>query len=362
MSGPGEGHSELQGNAQMKKLVFGFLAVAGMALLAGLTALVWTAQRSENPVGFEAVAARTASGQPIGVAIWYPTDARPVPTTLLGLTLMSVAKAAPVAGTNLPLVVLSHGNGGSYGSHIDLAMALASAGYVVAAPMHAGDNFQDNSGLRSPTFWSERNHQLIATIDFMLGSWRGREQVDATRVGAFGFSAGGFTVLTALGGRPDLARVAAHCAEHPEFVCDALKAVGSPLLTDQARQDSQFATDSRIKAAVVAAPGLGFSFPEGGFSDVTAPVQIWTGERDVTVPDPTNGARIRSGLPGVVEAHAVPHASHMSFLMPCGLVGPPALCRDEAPFDRPAFHQEMNAAVAAFFGRHLAEGTWPKER
>ena len=69
---------------------------------------------------------------------------------------------------------------------------------------HAGDNFEDSSGLSSPNFWGNRNQELRATIDYVLSSWPGRSHIDPTRIGAFGFSAGGFTVLTAVGGHPDL--------------------------------------------------------------------------------------------------------------------------------------------------------------
>src|SRR4249919_1761868 len=114
-------------------LVLVIVAVAGYALS--------TAQRSERPVGFHGVRVTEPGGKPFTVGVWYPTQARPWPTTLLGGVLISVAPDAPVAGQRLPLVVISHGNGGGPGSHVDLAMALASAGYVVAAPMHPGDNF-----------------------------------------------------------------------------------------------------------------------------------------------------------------------------------------------------------------------------
>jgi predicted dienelactone hydrolase len=43
-------------------------------------------------------------------------------------------------------VVISHGNGGDDLTHIDTAMALANAGYVVAALTHTGDNPRDQSG------------------------------------------------------------------------------------------------------------------------------------------------------------------------------------------------------------------------
>ena len=39
----------------------------------------------------------------------------------------------------------------------------------------------------------------------------------ANRIGAFGFSAGGFTVLAAAGGEPDLTKVPGHCQAHPAF-------------------------------------------------------------------------------------------------------------------------------------------------
>ena len=40
-----------------------------------------------------------------------------------------------------------------------------------------------------------RTRQLSVLIDYMTQAWEGRVGVDADRVGAFGFSAGGFTVL-----------------------------------------------------------------------------------------------------------------------------------------------------------------------
>ena len=43
-----------------------------------------------------------------------------------------------VGGAGLPLVVMSHGNGGVFDGHLDTASALAEAGFVVAAPTHTG--------------------------------------------------------------------------------------------------------------------------------------------------------------------------------------------------------------------------------
>ncbi|MCC2974428.1 dienelactone hydrolase [Massilia sp. IC2-476] len=330
-----------------------FLLLAVLAcVLAG--AVLWTALDSKKPVGFQITQAVDEGGQAFPIGVWYPTEARPWPTSWLGLRLMKVARDAEVAGSGLPLVVISHGNGGGPGSHADLALALAGAGYIVAAPMHAGDNFTDQSAAGTVPWLGARSRQLRASVDHMLGRWEGRTGIDAGRVGAFGFSAGGATVLVALGARPDLGQIAAHCARTPEFICKLLREGRSPLLNPaQARAGNVLSPDARIKAAVVAAPGLGFLMQPDALAEVRAPVQLWSGERDTHVPYASNTRMVREGLGQRAEFHSVPGAGHFSFLVPCGLFGPPLLCADSADFDRDAFHESMNASVIAFFGKHL---------
>ena len=121
---------------------------------------------------------------------------------------------APVAGERLPLILISHGHGGSYAGHVDTAIALANAGYVVAALTHTGDNWRDTS--LATALW-ERPRQLKRLDDYMLGAWPDHARIDPDRIGAFGFSAGGFTVLAAAGGEPDLSAMTEHCRAHPQF-------------------------------------------------------------------------------------------------------------------------------------------------
>lgn len=331
------------------------LVVAAVLVVVAVVAYALsTAQRTERPVGFHGVRVADPGGQPFTVGVWYPTQARPRPTTLLGGVLLSVAPDGPVDGKSLPLVVISHGNGGGPGSHADLALALANAGYVVAAPMHTGDNFADHSATGSASLFNARARQLRATVDHMLTAWPGHERIDPQRIGAYGFSAGGFTALTLAGAQPDLRLVAKQCREAPEFVCDALRQAKSPLLDAAGAQAAgTFVGDPRIKAVVAAAPGLGFTLGPQALADVRVPVQLWSGDRDVTVPYATNARVIREALGNRVEFHAVPGAAHFSFLTPCGLLRPPGLCEEQGDFDRKAFHKAMNASVVGFFDRHL---------
>lgn len=330
--------------------------VAAMAalVLVAVVVLVAGARRSEHPVGMQVARVETPDG-PVAVAIWYPTSARTWPTTFVSGQLLDVAKGGPVAGDGLPLVVMSHGNGGSALGHVDLAMALASAGYVVMAPTHAGDNFADPSRQGSPALFSQRATQLRATVDYALGAWPDAGHVDATRIGAFGFSAGGFAVLTLAGARPDMALIAGHCRETPEFVCEVLRATGSPLVEGPGGA-GEFPPEPRLRAAVVAAPGLGFTFARGGLEDVAIPVQVWSGDRDASVPYASNTGIVEQGLGSRAEPHRIAGASHVSFLAPCGLVGPPAFCRDAGGFDREAAHEAMNASILGFFDRTMPKG------
>lgn len=331
------------------------LAALALLLLAVVGYAVLTALDSSRPVGFQTMKATAANGRAFGLAVWYPSTSSARPTTLLGTRLMKVAPEGQVAGEGLPLIVLSHGNGGGPASHADLAMALADAGYVVAAPMHAGDNYADQSGAAAATLFAGRVQELRASVDHLLTQWPDHARIDPQKVGAFGFSAGGFTVLAASGGRPDLSRVASHCAQSKEFVCELLRHVDSGLLKAPLPAEAlAVATDPRIKAAVLAAPGLGFTFQGPAASEPRVPIQLWSGEQDERVPYASNAKLVRELMGPALEFHSVPQAGHTAFLAPCGLLAPPALCTDPAPFNRQIFHARMNAEVVAFFDKQLA--------
>ena len=317
-------------------------------------------KRPDNPVGFQVLEIKSASG-PLAAMAWYPTSATPGPVAFVAGSMLDVARDGPVAGNRLPLVLVSHGNGGGAPSHFDLAMDLARAGYVVVAPTHAGDNYADESRQGSPAIFSQRAEQLRSTLDYMLGAWSGASHIDPGRVGAYGMSAGAFTVLTLAGGVPRMASIAEHCSQAPEFICKALEYVKSPLLKS-AEGAGSFSGDPRIKAAVIAAPGLGFTFAEGGLDNVRIPVQLWSGDRDETVPFDSNTRIVQEGLGERVEAHRIPGAAHLSFLAPCGPVKPPGICTDPDGFDREAAHATMNAEVLRFFDTQLSSTAQTEEQ
>jgi predicted dienelactone hydrolase len=283
------------------------------------------------------------------MGIWYPSDAA-THRTVLELDPQDVAKDAPIAGSGLKLVMISHGQGGSFVGHFDTAIALANAGFVAAAITHTGDNWRDQSRVMRP---QDRSRQLRVATDWILHQWPEHARIATTGIGLFGFSAGGFTVLVDAGGVPDTGRIAPHCADHKtEFTCALIAANMPANVKLPAVPAAAFVHDPRVRAVVVAAPALGFTFGKDGLASVKVPVQLWRAEDDHVLPQPFYAQAVHDALPAPPEYHAVPHADHFDFLAPCDAPKAarlPQICTSEPGFDRVKFHAAFNAAVVAFF-------------
>lgn len=245
---------------------------------------------------------------------------------------------------------MSHGNGGSFAGHADTAQALAEAGFVVAALTHPGDNYKDQS---RATAMADRPAALSSLIGWMLEASPLKAKLDPAKVGAFGFSSGGFTVLAAAGGEPDLSRMLGHCLKHPaNFDCKLTANRPAPANVLAAR----WTHDPRIKAVVAAAPALGFTFGKRGLKGITAPVQLWKAGDDQILPGDDYAEAVHRNLKRPHDYRVVPGAGHFDFLAPCAPT-PPAelvyLCASAPGFDRKAFHQTFNTEVVRFFTHQL---------
>jgi predicted dienelactone hydrolase len=305
--------------------------------------------------GFQSISIPSPNGAPMQVDIWYPSPA-PVATRNMGVITQDVAIGAAVEGSRLPLIVFSHGTGGFGLSHYDTALALANAGFVVAALTHPGDNYADRS--RSVDIMARPKH-VSGAIDYMLGTWQGRDSLAPGRIGILGHSAGAFTALVNIGGIPDLTLISTHCKAHPsDFACTLLSQN-----KDQLPQISTVPTkalhDVRIGAAVIAAPALGFTFGATGLHGVDVPVQLWRAEDDVLLPHPWYAEAVRTSLPKQPDYHSVAKAGHFDFLAPCSAKLSslaPQICTNGNGFDRELFHRRFNSDVVSFFTKALSPG------
>jgi predicted dienelactone hydrolase len=282
--------------------------------------------------------------QPLKGAVWYPC-AQPASEVKLGPFVLSVAKDCPITGEKLPLIAISHGRSDNFLGHSDTAERLADAGFVVVAINHPGDNAMDKSRTDDFSVFVERPTDIKRVIDFALVQWSGAAIIDAGRVGIFGFSRGGYTALVAIGANPRFDKSLRLCEGKDSLTCDQVHKEELPELVH----------DPRIKAAVIADP-VNVFFTGESLRNVTAPVQLWGSEHGGGGVTPESVAGLVNQLPTKPEFHLIPNSQHFDFLAPCSAEltkSVPEICTDEQGFDRAAFHQEFDAAVVAFFRKHL---------
>ena len=300
--------------------------------------------------GFRALEVKDpVAGKAMRAIVFYPTSA-PAQSTQLGPYLVAAGAGAPVAPGRHPLVVISHGHGGTRLGHHDLATALAREGFVVASVDHPGNNARDLSGTGTDTVYLGRPLQMSALIDAVLATPGLGASVDAARIGAVGFSAGGYTVLALAGARPEPRLWERYCSTHPDAgeVCKGggRMRVLHPELKPKA--------DPRVRALVVMAP---LAIPLDAISRVRVPVRLYAAEKDEVLAVKDNAERVRRELPRPPEYRLLPGAGHYVFLAPCsGALQKqiPALCEDPPGIDREQLHAELAAETLAFFRRTLA--------
>lgn len=327
--------------------VWGTLVLAGLLFTATCFATV----------GFQQVTIPDRNGKSMQAGVWYPSNVQTSPHPL-GMFSQDVALNVPIAGQGLPLILISHGTGGSLSSHLDTAQALARAGMVVIAITHIGDNSQDQSYVGNRVDLTDRPRQIKVALDWALTSWPGNMNLNPRRVGVFGFSLGAFTSLVLLGGTPELNRMAQLCESNPNAPeCAFIQKTHGDQL-NPSTEIPAWTHDGRIKAAVIAAPTAGYLFGPGALREVNAPIQVWRAEDDSWAPDAWNGAIVRDNLKVHPDAHLVQGADHFVFLAPCSeslAAVAPQICQDPAGFDRAAFHRAFNRSVVDFFSTRLRD-------
>jgi predicted dienelactone hydrolase len=201
--------------------------------------------RGGLPVGvttltFTKTSVTTGAPRPLATVVWYPAVPRTGAAEALGL------RDAAVRRGRFPLILFSHGNCGRPREATYLTMALASQGFVVAAPPHAGNTADDGAVCFANFGDSARNRlpDVRFVVDAMLAqaadpSSRFHRRLRTDAIGMSGLSFGGWTTLFA------------------------------------AQQEPRF------RAALVLVPGGADLLPPGG---IAIPTLVIGSERDTVVP------------------------------------------------------------------------------
>jgi len=287
-----------------------------------------------------------ANGPALKAMIWTPCAVAAQDVTVGPYVLMG-QRDCPTVGDRLPLILISHGHGGSFLGHHDLAERLADAGYVVAAINHPGDTFSDLSRQAELSEFIERPTDIERAVDYMIEKSPEAAKIDRERIGFFGFSRGGYTGIVLAGGNPDFLNAKVACPDPTLPICESIRRKEVP--------SAPLAHDARIRAFVLADPLN--EFPTAAdLKDIRAPIQLWASEfgGDGVLPDQVR--ELAEALPQKPEFHLVAGAAHFAFLAPCSpklAKDAPQICVDERGFDRIGFHRELCDQALAFFNAKL---------
>jgi predicted dienelactone hydrolase len=309
--------------------------------------------------------------------IWYPTERTAVEQEQwIGSPddpFASAGKAAPNAPLlavpqKLPVILLSHGTGASSLMMGWLGTALASHGFIAAAVNHPGDNALEPYTLQGSTLWWERATDLSKVLDALLADPTFGSHVDANRVGAAGFSLGGFTVLEIAGGIFESSRYQEYCkSAKADGMCQdpaafpGISAKAAELAkTDPAFQAALAAgatshRDPRIRAILAMAPVLGAALDPTSLSKISIPVQIVAGVDDKVVPIDPNAKLFATHIRGA-ELTLMQSVGHYTFLATCAQLGRtsrPELCLDNAGILRDDIHTQTANLAWHFFETNL---------
>ena len=304
------------------------------------------------------------------IAVFYPTAAVAAPTKRGPFTVNVAADSAPGRG-NGRLLVISHGSGASAWVYNDLAQYLVAAGFIVAVPEHAGDNWHDHSKI-GPASWKLRPFEVSRAIDAITQDARFAPLVDAQRVGVWGMSAGGHTALTLAGGRWSPARLLAHCEAHlaEDFAtctgaASALngngwdgikKAVAMHLIRWHLRGDDAWYghTDARIQAIVAGVP-VAADFDLATLAKPVVPLGLIQAGKDLWLVPKFHSAAVIEACKTCELLASLPTAGHGALLAPMAPDLPPRL--ERLLKDPPGFNRAelpvLYGRISRFFQAHL---------
>jgi predicted dienelactone hydrolase len=321
---------------------------------------------------------RGAQTHALLTTVWYPADAQAVETAQwVGdpkQPFASAGRAAEEAAlapspAKLPLILLSHGTGGSALMMAWLGTQLAAHGYIAIAVNHPGNNALEPYTVQGFTLGWERAVDLSRVLDGMLADPEFGQRIDPHRIGAAGFSFGGFTMIELAGGVADFSHVIAECdvpephaaictspPELPNLMPRAIQLFhADPTYRAALEASRKSYRDPRIRAIFAIAP-LGSVFSPESLEKISIPVEIVAGAGDPILSPPANAGFVAAHIPGAKLTIYPGGVGHYTFLDSCVAAAKkqnPGFCADPPGVDRDAIHLTTAEKAVTFFDRTL---------
>ncbi len=306
--------------------------------------------------------------------VWYPAESSigekdqyvppDAPLFYAGRAAMD-ATLAPSFG-KYPLIALSHGTGGSAIQMAWLGTYLAARGFIVVAVNHPGNNAITGYTAQGFAEGWERAQDISAAVSDMLADARFGSKIDAQRIGAAGFSYGGYTMMQLAGATTDWSRLLGWCEEqksacNPPEMPDLLEKFKAIEQQPDVQLSLQHAGDSyrdpRIRAVFAIAPAVARAFTPESLQKINIPADIVAGEADSMAPPTENAQFFAANIKGAKLTILPGGVGHYTFLdvgTDAGKKQLPQLFVDNPGVDRESVHHQVAEMAADFFDEKLA--------
>lgn len=318
-------------------------------------------------IGFRQITLQPHSPRPVNVSFWYPTEAKGT-VEIIGENAAfygeQVLRNAKPTTNSHPLLLLSHGYGGSWRNLNWLAAAMAKQGYIVAAPDHPGTTTDNHSPHAAQQLWL-RPQDINHVLDVLLSNSQLAGKVDDSRIAAVGHSLGGWTVLELAGGQfssPDFIDDCKLRSQHSD--CQLIETLGIANIASQRWLDSS-QPNLHIKAVVSLDLGLARGFTPASLAKINVPVLVLSAQDDSPdLPSSMESGYLAEYLPSdMVSYTRVRGATHFSFMQRCkpnaaALIntfspGEGIICSDQGTLHRAAIHQDIINRIIPFLSAAL---------
>lgn len=328
-----------------------------------------------STIGFKQIAINDVNSErPLQVAVWYPTNDS-TPTTLFADNAVfygfQAINAAQPINQPWPLVVLSHGHGGSWRNLSWLAAALVQQGYIVAAPNHPGTTTFNQDPLQAAQLW-QRPRDLTRIIDHLIDTPAIAGEIDHKRIAAIGHSLGGWTVMAAGGARFSTKQFAQDCAlpNHSILICGLTDELGLAADNDVDAKQINLTSDlrdPRIGAVVSLDLGIARGFTAASLNEFPIPALIIGAGFDTEdLAVARESGYIANLLPESSSNYIVMPVTHFSFFQQCkpgaeaiiaeSIPDEAFICEDgETSQNRNMLHQEIARVITQFLAEVLVE-------
>ncbi len=305
---------------------------------------------SEFSIGFtkvEVASKETQSSFPMAVV--YPTHI-PAEHVRFGPFEMELSIGGKIAEGTFPLVIISHGSGGSNLGHRSIAFALVKQGFIVGMPLHPENNYKDNSAQGTLRNYINRPLHIQSSLDALLSTPEFSASIDSNKIAVIGHSIGGYTAVAIAGGVANTGAIIELCKNNlrlNEPFCGLVKD------NQMEAVEIQNKPDARVKAIVLLAP-LGMLFnSEDALASVTVPTLLLRAEKDNELTEPYHSELIASHFKNqkLLTYQTIENAGHYSFITPfpdnmkknLGTVA-----QDPEEFDRNAFHDTLGIKIGSY--------------